>query len=461
VKDKANTKLKLKYPDLEFVTYTKAKERAIVKNILCGHTWGVTPDGLLSLGRNSICRTCNPVKRTKRVDFSEYTTFDVVQYTGAKEPIKIKFKECGHERSVSSNALKYVRCLECRTKGMAKAKTHSEYIEEVAAKHPNINVLGEYVRAVDPIDIQFKDCLHTLSITSSRLTQNFSGICSVCNPKGSGPEIEIGRFISKYTNCSFNNRELIKPKEIDIVAEDKKLCIEYNGAYWHREEVKGKQYHLDKLNSCNNIGYSLIQITEEEWLDKQDIVKSRLRGILGFNSRLYARQTKVQEIEYPYEFLNTNHIQGAGSPTKYNYGLFLDDWLVGVMSFSRPRFSKDADFELVRYCSVLDINIVGGASKLLKAFRDKNSGSILSYSDKRWSSGNLYNVLGFEFSHSSSPGYSYYKGSKKLSRYVCQKHKLKDLFPDIYEDSKTEKQIMDEAGYYAVYDCGTDVWLLK
>jgi hypothetical protein len=131
------------------------------------------------------------------------------------------------------------------------------------------------------------------------------------------------------------------------------------------------------------------------------------------------------------------------------------------MTFGIPRFTKEYDYELIRYCCKLNTTVVGGASKLLKYFRSKHAGSIISYADRRWSTGNLYAKLGFSFKHNSAPGYKYYKGKKVLSRYQCQKHLLKTLFPELWEEAKSETAIMSEAGYNKVFDCGNSVWVLK
>ena len=238
------------------------------------------------------------------------------------------------------------------------------------------------------------------------------------------------------------------------------IAFEFNGMYWHQENKVGKYYHQIKTDAVNNYEYQLIHINEDLWVNKQNIVKSRIRSLLNVSDRVYARKCEVRQISYPKEFLNTNHLQGAGSPSSFNYGLFLNNEMVAVMTFSTPRFSKEYDYELVRYCSILDISVLGGASKLLKAFKIDHKGSIVSYSDRSWSKGDLYNKLGFKYSHTSEPNYRYYKHSKSLSRYECQKHLLKTKFPDSYKDELTEKEIMELERYYPVYDSGNDVWVM-
>jgi hypothetical protein len=72
-------------------------------------------------------------------------------------------------------------------------------------------------------------------------------------------------------------RRIIKPYEIDIVLDDIKLCIEFNGDYWHSIKINDdKYYHIKKLERCLSIGYDLIQIKENDWNTQKEIVKRKL-----------------------------------------------------------------------------------------------------------------------------------------------------------------------------------------
>ena len=95
------------------------------------------------------------------------------------------------------------------------------------------------------------------------------------------------------------------------------------------------------------------------------------------------------------------------------------------MTFSKSRFSKKYEWEMVRFCNKLNYHIPGAASRLLKYF-EKNwkPHSIVSYADRRWSTGNLYNALGFSLDHISPPNYWYFKTNMLYleSRVKYQKH---------------------------------------
>jgi hypothetical protein len=131
------------------------------------------------------------------------------------------------------------------------------------------------------------------------------------------------------------------------------------------------------------------------------------------------------------------------------------------MTFGKPRFNKGYDWELIRYCNVLDTTIVGGASKLLKHFINNHSGSILSYANREHSNGKLYEALGFNLINESQPSYQWVKGSTLLKRYQTQKHKLQSLLGESFDPLKTESENMFNNGYRRIWDCGNLVFAIK
>jgi hypothetical protein len=127
------------------------------------------------------------------------------------------------------------------------------------------------------------------------------------------------------------------------------------------------------------------------------------------------------------------------------------------MTFSKPRFSKQYDWELVRFASIGSFSITGGASKLLKHFKNNHRGSIVTYADKRYSDGNLYSSIGFKYEHDSKPNYFWTKGQNRFSRHLFQKHKLKGIL-NKFDQDKSESENMMDNDYYRVWDCGNMVF---
>lgn len=295
--------------------------------------------------------------------------------------------------------------------------------------------------------------------------------CSHCFPKlfkTSIAEQEIYEFVKLHAPTAINGvRTVITPQELDIYIPELNLAFEYDGLYWHSfdriETAEERKYHNNKTRRCAELGIRLIHIFENEWLHKREIVESRILHILGKSRTIFARKCKIVELNgsNAAAFMRNNHIQGTCAATT-KLGLEYKGELVAVMTFGKPRFSKDADVELLRYANTIGVSVVGGASKLFKHFLKKNSGlSIISYSDRRWNTGELYSNLGFKFVENTTPSF-YYANTDTMElhhRSKFMKHKLPGILGERFDPAKTESQNMFDAGYRRIWDCGTSKWL--
>jgi len=286
--------------------------------------------------------------------------------------------------------------------------------------------------------------------------------CPKCSPIKplSKPQEDLSSFLQSLgLTVVKNDRSLIKPYELDIVIPSHKLAIEFNGLYWHCEEQVGKDYHLHKTQLCESKEYRLIHIFEDEWVLKKDIVKSRLKHILGKTEdcvHIGARQCTVKEISTleKNEFLEKYHIQGK-DVSKVKLGAFYEDQLIAVMTFSHGSLAKGVKkqdplvWELNRFCSKSDFVISGIASKLLEYFKKNYDWKeIFSYADRRWSDGDLYQKLGFELVSKTEPNYWYVDGFKRIHRFALRKRpkEPKDV---------PEWVLRSGEGYMRVWDCGS------
>lgn len=291
-------------------------------------------------------------------------------------------------------------------------------------------------------------------------------ICALENKSfQSKAELEIAEFIkSKGFEVIQNTHSIIPPKELDIFIPELNMAIEFDGIYWHSElSNKPKSYHLDKTKECNKKGIRLIHIFEHEWIHKKDLVLSRISNILGQSNRIYARKCEILELSSKESrpFLDVNHIQG-GCPASIHLGLQYNDNIVAVMTFGKPRFSKTAEWELIRYSNIMGSSVVGGASRLFKYFIKINQPTnIISYSDIRWNTGNLYTQLGFEHIRDSAPNYFYFSRNKTTelySRNKFQKHKLEKIL-EFFDPNLSEWENMKINNYNRIWDCGNSVFV--
>ena len=294
-------------------------------------------------------------------------------------------------------------------------------------------------------------------------------VCVKCNPIGfsarSTHEVEITDYLASI-NVNFQSsvRRVLEKMELDILIPEKNLAIELNGLYWHSDVYRKDNYHLNKTNLCNQKGIELLHIFEDEWLYKRDIVKSIINNRLGINNNsIYARKCEIREvsIEDSRVFLNENHIQGDTS-CKLKYGLYNKNELVSLMTFSKGRVAlggKEDEWELIRYCNKLNLNVLGGSGKLFNHFlKNVDCKKIVSYSDKRLFTGGMYEHLGFIRKHDSLPNYWYVINGKRYHRFNYTKKKL---VSEGYDENKTERQIMKERKIHRIYDCGNVRWELN
>ena len=286
--------------------------------------------------------------------------------------------------------------------------------------------------------------------------------CLLCNPLQSyafNTQIEIADYIKSFdVNIIKNDRDILNGKEIDILIKDLGIGFEYNGVYWHSDKFVPKNYHLDKKIIAETKGINLIHIWEDEWIYKKDIVLSRIKNLIKQSEKtIYARKCIIKEINNDLcnEFLEKNHLQGKIN-SSIKLGLFYNSELVSCMTFGKLRVglgtkSKENYYELYRFCNLLDTNVVGGFSKLLKYFENNYlPKSLITYAKRDWSvKDSVYEKVGFSFEKYTEIGYWYIdKYKKRHHRFNFRKSKLDNT------SNLTEKEIMSEKGYNLIYDCG-------
>lgn len=287
-------------------------------------------------------------------------------------------------------------------------------------------------------------------------------------PYVSFEEQDVVNYIESLgiTNIVRNTRKLLPSgREIDIYLPDKKIAIEYNGLFWHHEDIPHitRTYHKEKYDECASLGIQLITIFSNFWLQKKEVVKKTLAAKLGKAvAAVYARRCEIRTVPTRElkAFLNENHVQGY-TTSSINYGLYYNDNLVSVMTFGCKRIAigkPDSGYELIRHAS--SVRVVGGASKLLAHFIKMHSPKmIFSYSDNEWSNGNLYSKLGFTLASESSVSFRVFdpKKGKLYHRLKFAKFKLIEIG---CPDNLTAREITRELGLLRIWDCGKKRWVL-
>lgn len=453
--EKASQTKKNRYDDEHYNNRNKANETRKIKYGNSGYT-NRNKAIKTSLERHGI-KYYNNGEKTKKTNLKKYNVEYYIQSNDFKEKTK--------ETNLKKYGVKYfTKTDEYRISIFRKTKEN--IAKKININPNNIEYDGKIVTINNCCKIhdEFKIDKYSLK---NRILYGIHDICTKCNPISehvSIKENELKLFI-KTLNINFveNDRKILNGKELDIYMPDHNLGIEFDGLYWHSDKFLNKNYHLDKTIKCEEQGIQLLHIFEDEWIYKKNIVKSIIKSKLGLiENKLFGRKTEIREIndnKLVREFLNSNHLQGfVGSKVKL--GLFYDNELVSLMTFGKKRLimgnksTKLGEYEMLRFCNKLNTSVIGGASKLLKYFiNNYQPKSILTFADRRYSNGDLYEQLGFNKIGNTIPNYWYFKAHEYI-RYYRFKFRKDILIKKGFDSTKTEKEIMIERKYYRIYDCG-------
>lgn len=218
----------------------------------------------------------------------------------------------------------------------------------------------------------------------------------------------------------------------------------------------------------NKLAEKNIHLWEDQWLFQNCKVRSKILSILGKTEKIHARKTKMYSIDNKQllDFLERNHLL-VPIKAKYKYGLIYNSSLVAIMSFSKSRIiNRDGtaynSFEMLRFCSELNVTVVGGFSKLLSHFIKVNKpDDIMTYVDADWSNGKTYMDLGFELLE-TMPSMEFLINSETGVREYP--HLLFERFDISMDDNLTymdKINCLKKKGFKSVKNLGSHKFILK
>ena len=249
-------------------------------------------------------------------------------------------------------------------------------------------------------------------------------------------EMFIKTILDK-NNIKYIEQPSIENKRGDFLVDN--LIIECDGEYWHSEENKGRNYHKDKRNIYIKNGYDCLFFWGNEIILKSNIVESVILNRLGLTkNRIFARKCQTQEISKSQakDFMIHNHLMGFGRGRAF--GLFHDEVLVSVIQVNQ-RFNEG--IEISRFCNILNTNVVGGFSKLLKYIENTLCPEkIITFIDLRYGKVGYLTNLGFD----------------KVTEYVSFKwnHKGATVNRMTFPGNSGYKE-----GFTKIWDCGQAKWV--
>ncbi len=288
----------------------------------------------------------------------------------------------------------------------------------------------------------------------------------------SSGEYSIGEFIKSLALPDVSEVASKRPafmhgKELDVYIPERQFALEYHGLAHHSERPVFSEKNIQKIKTQHEAKYllakaagvRLMQVFEDEWRDKRDIVASMITSRLGVGQvRIAARKCVVVELarQEAAQFFHANHIAGHTNCRKA-FGLLYGGMLVASVSLRKPWQKNHGNvLELARFATLLNHQIIGGFSKLLKHLESyivaAGFDGILTFADCRFGSGNVYAKTGFAHLGKTAPNYFYEKTGFRESRF---KHRHDPQKPG------TEREQQNSAGWYAIYDAGSEIYLLK
>lgn len=241
--------------------------------------------------------------------------------------------------------------------------------------------------------------------------------------------------------------------ELDIYLPEKNIAIEVNGVYWHSEAAgKDASYHLKKYEACHALEIRLIQVWEDDWTHRRDIVKRMLAHKLGVSQEpvVAARKTTAEAItaDEARAFLDANHIQGWVRGSLY-LGLRYGEELVAVMVLT---YSK-TETRLERYAT--SARVPGGQSKLLAyAERTRPWTRLITFADHEVSDGNLYERTGWTAEKVLRPDYRYVVGGRRAHKFGYRLARFRSDPNLEYVDGLSERELAALNKLHRVWDSG-------
>lgn len=437
--------------------------------IICpehGEFWQTPSDHLSGCG----CQKCKHYIRTKeefvdeasRIHNGKYD-YSKINYDKTKAKVCIICPEHGEFWQLPTNHLKGHGCPKCGYQHASEKLTYSndEYKTKIKRIHGDRYDLTQvnYIKSVDKIDVICKK--HgQFSIRAEKFLGGQG--CPICGNIISYAEEKIFNFIIQTLNVNAvqHDRTTIYPYELDIYVPDYKVAFEYDGLKWHSEEfIEDKNYHLKKTKMCEERGIHLIHIFEDEWLSNEEIVKSKIKNILGKTDdmeKVYGRECCVSKISKgaAKTFLEKNHIQGY-CRSSMHYGCFNDNNLVGVMTFKKCGVNE---WELTRFATDINKRCVGVGGKIFKKFiTDNNPKLVKSFADRRWTTvlkDNFYDRINFTKDKILNPDYRYVVRDKRVHKFNFRKQRLLKKYGETLTENMTEHEMANKLGFWRIYDCG-------
>ena len=235
-------------------------------------------------------------------------------------------------------------------------------------------------------------------------------------------------------NIERNKRDWNREKvfEADIFLPDYNLAIEFNGIYWHSNLYRDKDYHLNKWKFFKEQNIDCIQIFENEWILKKDIVKNIILNKLNLLQPLNETDYHLDSVgdEEFNSFLQQNSFADYIDLDDNKLGIYIaDKELIQFLSYS----ILDDKIMIKNFCTKLGISFTEGLIAFTNYLKHTYNKDIYIEIDCRYFDRNDFKD--FKFVEHTEPKCYYFKNNENI----------------FYENK------IDNDDCLSIYDCGNDI----
>lgn len=408
------------------------------------------------------CRkcTCGKAKRTKdsfkaefEIKYGGLVEADYTTFVSMSEPMVFHCKVCGNAFKRAPQAMisahyKHGPCPICSQNERSKirTKTTEDFKRQVEAKYgKHVFDMSKtiYTKSRNLVTLKCNECGKYFTIEANSLLQGHG--CPHHNRNNSKAEQEIADYIKQLGfNVTQNERAVLPShKELDIYIPSHKIAIEYDGLFWHNENIKGKDYHLNKTIECQENGIKLFHVFEDEWIERHQVWESLLATSLGKKyKQQYSKPSIIMEIDNltAQTFIEKNSLFNYGN-YDINTGIFNDDKML-IFALS---LNKDSSVFIYAALSIgTSSSLLALAIKYIQEHYQLKS-PLNTFVDLRWDNGEQIKSLGFKKKEIIPPQFHYG---------IWSTRKTQAQFSLLSEEEKNKK-------WFKIYDCGYEKYALE
>ena len=287
--------------------------------------------------------------------------------------------------------------------------------------------------------------------------------CQICYPKTnnySNQEKDVLSFIKSIYKGKIieNDRNLIKPFELDIVIPELKLAFEYNGDFWHSTSspgyFKNKNRDFEKMKLCERLGFQLIQIKEHDWMYKNEIVKNNLRILLDTKLvNIIDEDLIIKKLDNDtFKEFSKNYLLNSDR-SSIKIGCYYNNDLISCITFEKnKKYYKICNI----ISSIINLTIF---EKILSYFeKEYNTTSIKAVIDKNNIFLTLFEKIGFDKIGELKPQFYFYKNDNNILYTENQCRNLKKILKDNYDPNISTSENMANNGFLKLFNNGYSIF---